>query len=354
MPHSLLAALVIWASASMPVLPQIRVAGRVIDWSGAPIEHAEVELWSQAHRVAVRISAGDGTFAFAPLAARDLPLALVVRAIGYRPRSISVADTATVHIEVSLSAVPLPLADLIVAPKEACPRRQDPAAFGYWDRSRRHYSSTSDSTGIATRAAVSYGPVRQVGLGARPRHLLPNGVTGSAGVLRRMLRDRVAREGYAWPVTGFNDARRGWWEYAPLQSSFAAHFVDASFGASHSFAFVSQTDGRVILRFCALARRNPWIDGQLYFNSNGELSSASWMYRTRRHEEGAGGEAAFLPLDVAPKRMLLPAAGALWWQLPDSTWMQFTEFFEEWKASDADSIPQLDALGSDTGPPASR
>lgn len=332
--------LVLTSGSMAPAAAQ--VSGTVTDDRGAPVEGATVEAWGESLRLASRITDGSGAFHFPPgIASRTT--ALYAHRLGYRAERVELEGTGAEGLVIRLTAeaIPLPAVD-VVAPRELCPRDDDPSARSLWNAARARYADGLDSMGVATYLSATRDVVPRERLADSPARGAALDQRGSSFLLRVSWKRRIEREGYAYPVRrptaeGAMDS----WVYAPLEADLSPHFADPLFGRLHTLSILAEDDGGWRIAFCPRDPRRPSIQGTLHLSQDTTLVSADWAFRTAEPSEEAGGQAVFTGPASTPGRYLLPLEGLTWRKSANGGFVRQHERFEGWIVAPGDSVPFL-------------
>lgn len=317
-----------------------QVTGRVVGAGGSGIAAVSLELWSGTERLASRAAASDGSFRFLA-GSNGTAAALVVRMIGYRPRTVRVHDGQDIVIQ--LDQIPLILPEVAVA-SVPCPTHDGADALSLMSHARSRYSRVTDSIGIAAQYWYASGQFPTRGpIGVDTTTPAPLGERGATGAARKNWRTRIEQRGYAFPPTGSSDERYDLWIYPPLESTYAQHFLDDVFLRRNAFQVIPRqgldTDV-VVLRFCGKARSQPYLDGRLTLSFDGDFVEAEWTYRTPNLQEDAGGEVWFAPRAASPEIPVLLALSSRFWRRGRVRgWYQVSEKYLRWKLATADTMP---------------
>lgn len=340
------------AAASGPTGAAAQLAGSVTDATGAPLEGVTVEAWGEALRLAIRVTDIGGNFFF-PEAVASRTTAVYAHRIGYRGvrRSVAPGAASPIVIRLDPEAIPLPAVG-VVAPRELCPRAEDPGARALWESARTRYLGGLDSMGVATYLAAARDALPRDRLPGPPPEGAALDQRGSSFLLRVSWKRRIEREGYAYPVRrptrgGAQDS----WVYAPLEADLAPHFADPLFGRVHTFSFLDGSGegppaGREApegwrIVFCPREPERPSIQGTLQLAADTALSAVRWSFRTPEPQEEAGGQALFPPVTPDGSRYLLPSEGITWRRSEGEEFQRSYERFEGWIVAPGDSVPFL-------------
>lgn len=321
---------------TVPAALAAQVDGRVVDANGQPIEGAAVELWRPMEREAVRLTDADGTFRFHDEESAGA-VALYVTRLGFAPLRAAVAPGAT-DVRLVLTEERLPLPELVVeTTSHVCPNEESAEAVALWRAASAGYMPVGERVYVETRLTGTMGRVDIGDVGVRPARSPVTGERGSAGMAHAEWRERIRKEGYAWPLRASSlDGRYEAWEYPPLDADFAGHFADALFLELHTLSVVRADEDGWVLGFCPRPRRGdrPVIEGTITLAPDTTFASAEWRFRTgKRFPENAGGRVIFAPRGRgAASSYLLPIEG--WYRrgtsLPDR-FVQHWQRYEAWR-----------------------
>jgi len=332
---SLLAALLL----ATPLSAQVE--GIVQDPDGKPVAEVLLELWAPTARLAASTSSASGRFSFPPDASAA---GLWVRRIGFRPRRIELSRADT-RLVITLEPLLLAQPTLVAAVASLCPHVEEPEARAAVVAMAYRYSQGTDSLGLATYAWATAGRVAVPGLDNFDTTKVTLAQLGSAGLARRYLRRQIQAYGYALPAGGGFGEATGAWEYIRLGSTFPQHFADSVFRVRHRFYFLPAADGGHRVAFCPTTRGLPSIEGILELSPTTALLRATWVFRTPKPVEEAGGEVTLAPPSLSSPSLLLPVAGLYWRRLSQSSYYQAWEKYERWVIGRSDSIPRLPPVG---------
>jgi len=305
-----------------------QVVGVVTDAAGQPVPGAEVQLWSPTSLVVRGITNSAGSFSFDERISVDATL-LLVRAIGFRPTEASLYPRRP-SIQIVLREVATTLGLVVIKPARPCESRDDVAGRIVWETVRRRYEAIGDSTAVATGTRVFKGVVPESLLGVLDSSLLVSGQRGSTGRARAAWRLQVERSGYGWVPRGISYGT-GLWEFVPLESDFAAHFVERLFGQLHRFGPIETSDDGLSTTFCPRSAKHPEIEGVLHFSSDTSLIGVEWAFTTPAPKETVGGRVTFAqPGSGALRSPLLPIAGLRWRQASNRRYEVKWQIYSGW------------------------
>jgi len=171
------------------------------------------------------------------------------------------------------------------------------------------------------------------------------GQRGAIGTIRSEWRTWIGEHGYARPPTSFSEYGSGDWEYPPLESVYAQHFVDSLFGRLSNFTIARADEDGWELHSCSRREDRPSISGTLAIGRDTTLVSATWTFRTVKPVEHAGGEALFAPAAVPDSAaFLLPTYGLFWQEgvRPNEfheVWQEFRDWIINWR--DVLVVPEM-------------
>lgn len=207
--------------------------------------------------------------------------------------------------------LPAVLAEAI---QTVCPNEDQSRARALWAVLSSRYSGPADDATLAAEVRFQYGTVSEHQVGDWSR--LPNGSGHQwmAGSRRKELLDRIVVHGYAVPHSGASSQFEAW-EYAPLHSDLATHFIRDVFLQRNTLSVIREDDtGEIILGFCPRRqfRRQPVVEGRLILRADTTLAEAQWRFHTPRANENAGGIVIFRPYDSA--QLLLAERGVLFYR----------------------------------------
>lgn len=321
------------------------IAGTVTDTSGAPLEGVTVEAWIDENLLGGRITDEDGRFSFEwtePFGAEQILLR--ANRMGYRMVERRIDPRGADELVLRLDQEPISIRGLVVESEGlACRIEDQEDARDLWRAMRSHYVGTMDTVGIATYLSEKEAVVEPGEIG--PLDLPPEGAAqrGSSSQLRFSWGRRVRRSGYAFPV---RRTERGSsfdsWSYAPLHADFAPHFVGSTFGDLHRFRIQDRGRFGWVLEFCPEEPERPSIVGSLRLAPDTTLREADWLFRTEDPQEAAGGHAIFPPAtDSVGENHPLPRESIFWRRLPDGSFQEIHQRYEEWIVAQGDTVPFL-------------
>jgi len=313
-----------------------QLRGTVHSTDGQPLSGVAIELWTPLRKTAATMTDGAGAFRFTE-ADRSTATAIIVRSIGYRPIRDALAASDTVLVIV-LQPVPISLDSIAVtvAPL-ACKSPEDPQARSLWNQVQQRYSHRYESVALGTLMRLVNRTVPAEQLGVVDTTGLAWGQRGAVGMVRADWRRWIADHGYAMPPGSLvSDYGRGDWDYPPLESGFAQHFVDSLFGRLSRFTFQQADSDGWVLAFCPKKEKNPFVTGTLTVARDSTLVGATWTFHTRNPMERAGGQALFAPIvPYDSAAFLLPTFGLFWREgiSPkefNEVWQQFQGWVINW------------------------
>jgi hypothetical protein len=320
---------------------------RVVDSTETPLAGASVQLWSARSLLASGITGRDGLYRFSGTEL-GTGTGVVVRAIGFQPvsRSIPMRDTV---LEIRLRAAALLMTGIEVqgTPPD-CRRHEEPTARRLWSAAATRYSTRYERVALGAHMRWVTGVVLADRLGQVDTAGLSWGQRGAVGSERAEWREWITSEGYARPPGTFSIYGRGDWDYPPLESTYAQHFADSSFGRLSKFTRVTSENGDWILTFCPQRTTKPFIVGTIEIGPDTSLVAATWEFHTQRPAERAGGEVVFAPrAAVDSEAFLLPALGLFWREgLGPTSLFQVWEEFRDWIVNWQDilQVPPIDTI----------
>lgn len=313
-----------------------QVTGLIQDPAAAPIADAIVELWAPTERLAVTTTSSSGRFQF-PL--QEQASGLWIRRIGFRARHFSLSGTTT-DAAIVLTPLPLKLGDLSTRVTALCPHKEEPEARALMRSLVERYSHRLDSVGIFTWFWLSSGRVETPGLEVFDTTRMGYGQTGGSGGGARLWSRSIETEGYALKSLGGMGQRYDGWDYVRLDGGNAHHFADPFFVNRHRFFRLVSDDANRRIGFCPEDRDHPVIEGILEVGPEPALVRATWVYRTPKPMENAGGEVTFVPPSATEQRPLLLAATGLYWRkLWTGSYYQEWAQYDTWVIGSSDSVP---------------
>lgn len=328
-------ALVVLSSAA-PASAIGQVRGLVESSTGRPLSAVLVELWRHRQLLGSRVTDSSGRFGFSIADSRGAT-EISARRIGFSAtRSFLARGDSVVRLRLDGMA-DASTSGVLARIDAACPNREDPEARSLWQRLRRSYRS-ADSVGLATLFSVSTTLVAPDELGTPGNPAQRQGKRALPGTSRVSWRRRIAMEGYAWLLTyRTGDYVSRTWEYPPLDSDFAQHFVDHVFGRMHRLSVVSQNEGELVIAFCPASSPVTALSGVLVLRPDTTIARAVWRLRTPEPVEDAGGDVIFAPyVRDGTLPILVPARGLLWRSRPDGSVQQRWQYFDRWVIDGAD------------------
>lgn len=329
---------------SVPARAQVH--GQVVDGGGAPVAGARVELWAPLRRLEWRETDASGAFEFAAPQA-DSATGLVVSRVGYRARSLTVPrPAAPLQVRLSEAAVRLEAVSVRASAGRLCPNGDDPRARALWSAAAARYGS-ADTLSIEVDEMVATGNVPRAEIGMVDERWSRPNRRGTAPQRRAV--DPVI--GYGFRIASSFDPDYAAWQYLPLGSHHAQHFIDASFGTYNTLSVRGQDAEGIVLAFCSrglTGRRAIGIEGTLTLGADTTLVSATYRFRPRDPEEDAGGEVTFVPH---------PGRGSLPWLVPATSlyWRALHGrrdlYFQRWERFGAWRIWKRDDIEGELRPP---
>jgi hypothetical protein len=311
-----------------------QVRGTVVDTSGVPVPHAEVQVWSGTRFLGRGDADAQGVFRL-----RSVPvdsLTLSVHRTGFQTRIVHMAASDT-SVLVRMTPAPIRLAPVTVssAGGRLCPNREDPRARARWTAMRsRYWQETSPPVVVfglvETRSGV--GTREEVHDAAAGRR--STGWTHDSLLIAHP--EFMVRSGYATRANGGVGERTAFWSYRDLDGGMMQDFTGDFFGQAHTFSFVD-AGGQDLLVFCPRERmqRTGQMEGTLRLDSAQNLVDARWRFRTPAPDEDAGGEAAYEPPDPALGRALLVRDSRFWRKTNGGRYYFEARTFTGWRRSTA-------------------
>ena len=321
---------------ALPAALAAQVDGVVVDGNGQPVEGATVELWRPLERAAVRLTGADGAFRFREDESAGAS-ALYVTRLGFAPLRATAAPGAT-GVRLVLTEARLPLPELVVeTATHVCPNEESGDAVALWRAASAGYVPVEEGVFVGTRLTSAMSRVEIGDVGVRPARASGRGERGSAGSVHAEWRERIRKEGYAWPLRASSlDGRFEAWEYPRLESDLAGHFADTLFLELHTLSVVRADEDGWVLGFCPRPGRGdrPVIEGTITLAPDTTFASAEWRFWTGdRFPENAGGKVMFTPRGGSPaSSYLLPIEGWYWraTSFPDR-FVQHWQKYEAWQ-----------------------
>ena len=313
-----------------------QVRGSVSSTAGRPLSTVLVELLRGDTPIASRVTDSTGAFVFHEVEVRSAT-ALSARRIGFAARRVLLARRDTM-LDIRLSGMADAVtADVLSRVAAACPNREQPEARSLWQLVRRRYRS-ADSVDLSTSFSVSNTIVGRGDLGISGNLAEDKGQRALPGTSRVAWRKRIVEEGYAWLLEYRGDGYASKvWEYPPLESDFAQHFIDHVFGAMHRLSLETDNDGEAVIAFCSARSDLPALSGMLVFAADSSLARAVWTLRSREPVEEAGGEVIFAPYErLTHAPILLPRRGLFWRRLPGGEYYQRWQYYGRWVVEESD------------------
>lgn len=301
------------AALSIPSIGLAQLAGLIRDDHGTPLKGVLVELWTPTRRTAALVTDSTGQFRFSSIETGEAT-GLLARALGYRPVRLRLSGADTL-VSLRMEGLPVAMSEVRVeARASTCPTNEQRRARELMLAVQRRYSPRYESVALGALVKYFQGVVPADRLGVVDTTGLVWGQRGSIGAVRAEWRRWIALHGYARPQSGLNmSGLFDEWEYPPLESDYAQHFIDSVFFRRHRFFFGDSQSGQYVLEFCSKDTRFPSISGDIIIASDSTLVSVQWAFHTPRATESAGGQVAFAPIDTSPmSTMLLPVSGLFW------------------------------------------
>lgn len=325
-----------------PLVSQ-QLVGTVTTVGGVPLEAVAVEAWTTERRIATATTNRTGQFVFPETLSTDV-VRLRAEALGFREGGVSLTAGVWVY-RIQLESAPIDIEGLVVSTEavDFCEQREHDAARDLWRAARGHYFQALDEMGVATYLAEADTVVPKEDIGPLQLPELNLSQRGSSSILRFSWTRRIEREGYAYKVKR-TDAARPYdsWVYPPLESDFASHFIEDSFGENHKFILLDEIGSESTVLFCPRNDGRPYIRGTLTIAPDTTIKVAEWTFTTPDPNERAGGRAFFHPLtDNLDEAYLLPAEGLTWREVPGGLFLQSYQRYEGWLVAPGDSVPLL-------------
>jgi hypothetical protein len=319
-----------------------QLRGTVVDTGGRPVSGIAVEIWSPVRQLGVRVSDDGGAFRFSREEAGEVS-GILARRVGWRTARLRVAPGHTLVV-IRMEPQPEALEGLTVTGTRVAPchNRESPRARALWTALRDRYRGGADTSAIASYylTVESIGPGEQVGLVDTTR--ATRGWLKSVEPERRLWARIVSTKGYGFEITQSMGEAYAAWQYPPLESFYASHFVEDLFGGKHTFSVVRESAGEVVLRYCPLerSRRAQRIEGTLTLAPDGALLQTTWKYLTPQPQEDAGGEMDIIPPPPSMRAaLLLPATSLYWRRTTRGRYYQRWNRFSEWRVVGYDDRP---------------
>ena len=318
-PRHLSGLLLVGFALAAPSSAFAQIQGRVADAAGGPLPGALVEVWSTNARLAVQVTNQAGQFVF-PSEVTIAASLLTVRRIGYQPKRVELPHASPLVITLNPFVVQLSAITGAVAPP--CPNTEDRDARALWEAARHQYRAFDPGAGAWAQIQMVRARVPKRDLGVVDTSQAVPGEVAVGPDYFRTHSDRAATTGYAIPYQGLSQGRFDHWEYPWLDSFFAGHFLDSTFGRLHRLSFESREHR--ILRFCPRDHKRPEIQGTIEFGADSAPSRATWIFLTQKPEEEAGGEVLFArPEPEVEVPVIFPLVGLFWRKL-------VFDYFQEW------------------------
>jgi len=319
----------------------------VVDSAGVAIPTARVELWNRSSLIVLRQANFDGLATFTATETAQAT-DLLVRAIGYNPLRVSLADAEgrlSVRLEKLRQSLP---AVTIAAAAQTCPQQDQPTVRALWQRVAARYGEPS-FRGRSTELEQRQGTVAEADVGAFYESELRTGTRAYTPLGVRGALQHIADSGYVYPLDEMHTFELfGGWRYAAVEAELAGHFASAGFADAHTFVLSASTNAVTTLRFCARDRRRNGLDGTLQLSETDGFIEARWRFwNPRDGTEQAGGAATFASAraleavngDEAESAgdqrepaaaPLTSTSGLFWRKLPSGRFVQRWQRFHEW------------------------
>lgn len=328
-----------------------QIVGTVTTVDGVPLEAVAVEAWTADRRIATVTTTRAGQFVFPETLSGDV-VRLRAEALGFREGGVTLTPGIWIY-RIELESAPINIEGLVVSAEaiDFCEQREHDTARDLWSAARGRYYQALDEMGIATYLAEADTVVPKQDIGPLQLPDLNLSQRGSSSILRFSWTRRIEREGYAYKVKR-TDAARPYdsWIYPPLESDFASHFIEDSFGENHKFILLEEDAGESTILFCPRKDNRPYIRGTLTIAQDTTIRSAEWTFTTPEPNERAGGRAFFHPpTDEQSEAYLLPAEGLTWREVPGGLFLQSYQRYEGWLVAPGDSVPLLPFRGPSGG-----
>ena len=311
-----------------------QLRGRVVDAGGQPVSGVAVEIWSPVRRLGVRVADDGGAFQFSREEAREVS-GILARRVGWRTAHLRASPGDTLVV-VRMEPQPEALEGLTVTATRTvpCPNRESPRARALWTALRDRYRGGADTSAAASYylSVESVGPKEQVGMVDTAR--AQRGWLKSVEPHRRLWARLISTGGYGFEIRQSMGEAYAAWQYPPLESYYATHFVEDLFGAQHTLSIVRESADEVVLRFCPRERsgRKQRLEGTLTLAADGALRQAAWKYLTPAPREDAGGEIDFAPPPPSFRSaLLLPATSLYWRRTTGGRYYQRWYRYSEWR-----------------------
>lgn len=343
-----LSVLSVGLACAAPISAQDLIRGRVVDSEGRHLEGALVEAYGVDRRFTTTVTDGQGAFLLEDLPS-DEPLRLTVSLLGYERGFIDLHDQE--YVSVRLEAAPVPLPDLVVkTSRSSCPNQDSRAARELLEATQRRYSVQTLYRGGAYRklTKVSSGTIEEVG--ARPDGL-EYADERFVGARREIaagrywhVDERIKKFGYAIRREDGEMVTNvyGIWLYPQLHGRDAPHFTSEVFRNLHTFEVEFQDETEVLLSFCPVRRKPPFMMGFLTISRDSSITSVRWQFETASPKEAAGGEVVLMPVpaDANGRAHLLPSEGIFWRRIRENLYLRQSNVFLEWRVSKSEKMPE--------------
>ena len=317
-----------------PAASAAQVRGVVTDATARPLPGVLVELWSYQVRLAGQVTDASGRF-YLPVSGTG-PRAILARGIGLVPVRRTLAASETV---LTLVMQPQPVqveAVTVEAQETACPRRDDPHARAVWERAASRYDVSLSAFGAKAHALMFSANVPAESLGVIDTTQLHEDFSSGAYSLYGFQHRRQQERGfYAFQMSGFTPPRFVHWQYPLIESVFAWHFADSTFGEWNRFALLESASGDIVIGFCSRKGNRPYIKGVLRLAADTTLASANWTFVTPEPREQVGGQVYFNPVDPGRGgQAVVPIAGLFWRRQAGGVYEEWMEY-RRWELCDS-------------------
>ncbi|HEY2824340.1 MAG TPA: carboxypeptidase-like regulatory domain-containing protein [Gemmatimonadales bacterium] len=289
-----------------PLRLPAQVAGVVVDPTGTPLPGALVELWNGAERRGAAVTSSDGRFRFAEAGGQSS--IIVVRRIGSQPVR-AVADRPALHV--TMMPIAVMLAPILAGTAPRCPQRDQREARALWTAMMHRYRVRGSWGQMSVNAAQYSAIVRAEDLGTIDTALLQAGAAVGQGGSPAFLRAQRRKLGYGWRTQDFHQGWFDLWEHPLLESAEAFHFADSLFGELNNLRLVESAPDGYRLAFCS-KRDKPGIEGDLDIGPDTTLRGATWIFRTPKPVEEAGGRVVFAAPESGLPYVALAIMGMFW------------------------------------------
>lgn len=318
-----------------------QVQGLVVDRSERPVAGALVELWASSRHAAAARTDDQGRFEI-PAGPEQHQLMLTIRRVGLATQTLPLASRDTA-VRVVMEVQPVVLQPLTVETSAGrlCPRREEPQARELWNHMRsRYWQPGRDSVFVFAFMELRSGTGEKRDAYAPEAGRTAAGWTTGALVVAHP--ELMTLSGYATDAAGGAGERTAFWSYRALDDGMMQDVTGDYFGSVHTFSIISQNVQQTTIAFCPRdrLRRTGQIQGTLTLRSDSTLSSAQWNFRTPNHDEDAGGEASYLPPNLALGRALLARETVFWRKSGPRFYYFEAKAFSGWRRWDPSSIRQ--------------